>query len=176
VLRFIIRYSTIVVPIFLLILFNKSEEKGKSGSMNRAEVMIENAHLYSNIVDGKKVELFAKSGEHKDKIIIISGVEGTISDINDKAVLMIKTPTGEFNMQDKILKITREVEVTAFRGINRDVKITSKDIEFNTGKRMINFKSDLSMENDKFSFVAKSGEYDMNSMSIKLKNLTIKQK
>ena len=144
--------------------------------MNKAEVMIENAHLYSNIVDGKKVELFAKSGEHKDKIILISGVEGTISDINDKTVLKIKTPTGEFNMQDKILKIRRKVEVMAFGEINRDVEITSQDIEFNTGKRMINFKSDLSIENDKFSFVAKSGEYDMNSMSIRLKNLIIKQK
>ena len=175
-LRFIIRYSTIVVPIFLLLLFNKRDEKEKSGSMNKAEVMIENAHLYSNIVDGKKVELFAKSGEHKDKIILISGVEGTISDINDKTVLKIKTPTGEFNMQDKILKIRRKVEVMAFGEINRDVEITSQDIEFNTGKRMINFKSDLSIENDKFSFVAKSGEYDMNSMSIRLKNLIIKQK
>jgi hypothetical protein len=177
VLKLVKRYSPIVIPILLLLLFSKEEQKKTSNpSINKAEVMIENAHLYSNVVDGKRIELFAKSGEHKDKIILISGVEGSISDINDKSFLKIKTPTGEFNIQDRILRINREVEVTAYRDINRDIKITSKDIEFNIGKRMINFKSELSMENEKFYIVAKSGEYDMNSMSIKLKKLTIKQK
>lgn len=175
-LKKIKRYLPIAIPFLLLFLFNKEKPKETPKIVNKAEVMIKNAHLYSNIVDGKKIELFAKEGQHKNNTILISGVEGIVTDANDITILKIKTPSGEFNMKNKIIKIQKAIEIEAYENINRNIKITSKDIEFNTGKRMINFKSDLSMGNEKFSVVAKSGEYDINSMSIKLKNLTIKQK
>ena len=175
-LRLIKRYSIVIIPILLLCLYKEEKPKKTSEIIEKTTALIKNAHLYSNIVDGKKIEIFVEKGEHNDKVILVSGVEGTISDLNDNSLLKIRTSSGEFNMQDKILKINKEVKIIAYKDINREIKITSQDIEFNTRKKMIKFKSDLFLENDKFSIMAKSGEYDMNSMTVKLDKLTIKQK
>jgi hypothetical protein len=175
------RYILFILPFIVILYFYQGDNKKLSPTNNDSDIIdktkniVIKPHLYNQLRDGKRLEVIAERGENNNKTIIIYGVVGKIYDTDNNCILEVQTRDGEFNIQDKILNIKKDIDIAIYDNLNRKLSLKGSDMIFNMQQRIVYSSSKVLIEDDGRSLSAESFEVDINNLKIAFTKPVIKK-
>ncbi len=171
-LVFFKRYILLILSFIILFYFYQGDNKKLPTTNNDLDIIdktkniVIKPHLYNQLRDGKRLELMAERGENNNKTMIVNGLVGKIYDTNNNCILEVTTRDGSFDIQDKILNIKKDIDISIYDNLNHKLSLKGSDMIFNMQQRIINSSSRVLIEGDENSLSAESFEVDIDSLSI----------